>query len=1487
MALTVIPLSGLANDVVDSISAGAGGGGPRIANVQIANSSWGLLDDTAVSTDGGYVLINGSGFASGCSVLVANSQATPVTFANSSLLRVEVPAKSASTYAVYVLNPDGGTAIGINALTYSAFPAWATSSTLSGGSVDAAISVQLSASDATTYTLQAGSSLPANTTLASNGLFSGTITGINEETTYTFTVEATDAENQNTPRTFSITITVGDSNFKSTTLLLNADANTFVRDASNNAFNITVNGDTKPSAFSPFNTNWSNYFDGTGDRLTWSGTTLAGDFTVECWVYKTAVDASGYTNIFSSFGAGLNNQFTIDLTTAGSIALELAGGSTPDIPASGTAVTPNVWHHLAWVREGSTLRAYVDGVQQGTGTSSASFSLGCIGAFNPADATGYEMNGYISNARITNACLYPSGTTFTPSTTPLTTTVSSGTVQLLTCQSSRIIDNSTNAFAITRAGEVSVRSFGPFTETDTTTGSGYFDGTGDFLDPTTSNSAFSFDTGNFTVEAWIYPNSLSNYMGIVGQALTSADTQHSFFVFANGQVTHQSYFAVGLATTTSNITTGMWHHVAAVRSGANGAIFINGVRAASNTAYTKNYSNTNPIRIGAAADAGSAVFNGYISNARVIKGTAVYDPTQSTITVPTTSLTAVTNTQLLTLQNRIGVTNHTFVDESGHRNIVTRSGNASKGSFSPFSPTGWSGYFDGTGDYLNVASNAAFGVGSGDFTIECWIYLTQNFDATGQGVVTASYNTNFAAIGVNSGAGNKIDFYVVNTILTTGTNYIGLNVWTHLAFVRSSGTTKIYFNGVQVASSGSLTGTGSAAALYVGTLSHDLNQEMTGYISNLRLVKGTAVYTSTFTPSTTPLTPVSNTQLLILRSNTIEDDSPNNLAITKVNDVKIVPFSPFKSHTITANSYSVYFDGTGDYLSTTATAVGTNSFTVEAWVYLSTGSSYMGVYSSTEDTSGVGINLSIVNDNTVQGFVGRGNSATFLNSATPLSLKTWYHIAFVRNGSTLNLYVNGTSVDSDTSSASITATSAVVGRFYLSYNGFYMNGYISNVRLINGTAQYTSNFTPPTAQLTAVSNTQLLTCQTSTLVDNSTSLRTIIPLGNVHVKKFNPFGESVTSSIQEYNPATHQGSVYVDGSDYLAISNTNMVLGTSDFEISFYMYLITNNGYIIGTGNSTGSWAFNLGDTTYLDFRVNNLAAASVTSTSIPGGNLLGQWVKVRIERISNVAYLWVNEKFQASATVSTDLSQSALGIGSFGQTATYASAAYVADLEIRKGSRTSSSTHGLILNMPFNHGGIVDITGRNVLECVGDARVSTNTKKFGTGSMYFDGTGDYLKSRLNDPIVFLGVENWTIEGWVYLNTTSGTQTFIAGQSDYATPANASYGLYVTGSSAGDFFYGSSFVSLGAPGLSATTWTHCAWVRNGSTITFYRNGTSITSVAIGANSINNGTTNPLCIGGANNGANQLNGYIDDLRITRGYARYTANFTPPISALLTK
>lgn len=183
--------------------------GPKITNIQITNSGGTVLDDTAVALAGGYIKLTGSGFQTGCQIKVAGALATSVTFISSTEVRAQVAAASAGTYDVYFTNSDGSTAIRISGLTYSATPTWVTASSLPNQAVDVAISVQLEATGATSYSLQSGSSLPSGVTLSSGGLISGTVTGIAEETTYNFTIEAIDAELQDSPRTFSVTITVG------------------------------------------------------------------------------------------------------------------------------------------------------------------------------------------------------------------------------------------------------------------------------------------------------------------------------------------------------------------------------------------------------------------------------------------------------------------------------------------------------------------------------------------------------------------------------------------------------------------------------------------------------------------------------------------------------------------------------------------------------------------------------------------------------------------------------------------------------------------------------------------------------------------------------------------------------------------------------------------------------------------------------------------------------------------------------------------------------------------------------------------------------------------------------------------------------------------------------------------------------------------------------------------------------------------------------
>ena len=142
------------------------------------------------------------------------------------------------------------------------------------------------------------------------------------------------------------------------------------------------------------------YFDGTGDAFNLSVPIEFGvgeAMTAECWVYKTAVDASGYTNVFSS--TSQNTQLQIDNSTPGSVAFVFQ--ATVVVPNSGTAVTSYNWNHLAWVRDSSgNCGVFVNGILKGKSTTpdTRTFNIDVIGEYS--NGGGYEMNGYMQDVRI-------------------------------------------------------------------------------------------------------------------------------------------------------------------------------------------------------------------------------------------------------------------------------------------------------------------------------------------------------------------------------------------------------------------------------------------------------------------------------------------------------------------------------------------------------------------------------------------------------------------------------------------------------------------------------------------------------------------------------------------------------------------------------------------------------------------------------------------------------------------------------------------------------------------------------------------------------------------------------------------------------------------------------------------------------------------------------------------------------------------------------
>ena len=205
-----------------------------------------------------------------------------------------------------------------------------------------------------------------------------------------------------------------------------------------------------------------------------------------------------------------------------------------------------------------------------------------------------------------------------------------------------------------------------------------------------------------------------------------------------------------------------------------------------------------------------------------------------------------------------------------------------------------SGVFNGTSKYLSAARNTAFlPVANEDFTFEAWVYLTATPTEPvigAQIVGLGEYGTDSDWVfGVTSSL--QASLYLNATITSyTNTTTLLLNTWNHVAASRSgTGTNnlKVFVNGVGTSfTTNSTTVFSGLRNLTIGADQNGDEAILTGFISNLRIVKGTAVYTANFTPPTAPLTAITNTSLLLLMNATpFVDTSVNAFTITNTGPV--------------------------------------------------------------------------------------------------------------------------------------------------------------------------------------------------------------------------------------------------------------------------------------------------------------------------------------------------------------------------------------------------------------------------------------------------------------------------------------------------------------------------------------------------------------------------------------------------------------------------
>ena len=439
---------------------------------------------------------------------------------------------------------------------------------------------------------------------------------------------------------------------------------------------------------------------------------------------------------------------------------------------------------------------------------------------------------------------------------------------------SNAINSGTSNKAVTTVGNAAASSV----QSNFYGGSFTFDGTGDAL--TITNSDMSMGTSDFTCEGWFYYNALpsSSAYRLLGNVNVSGNS-------TEWQLIHQTAGTLTLwngssyvSTGTAPISTNRWTHLAVVRASNVQTLYVNGIAQSTTVTHTGNLTH-NMLDIGGRND-GAESFNGYIQDVRIYKGLAKYT------------------------QN--------FIPASTDPDILpdTPSGVAYSSNVALVPSTdGGSIALNGTGDYLKtVGASSDFAMGNGNFTIEMFIY-PQTIAVSSPGILswsstegtTTDYtNAGFIAYGSNG---------TIDVLLGTNSSYASIstptsgpllkfNSWNHLAIVRDTGNTfRVFVNGeLAVTDTSTLASTNITAQYMNFGAYYSSNYMVRGFISNVHVVKGTALYSSNFTPPVVGIASTTNTKLLFAKSGistTATEVTPSGVTIGIAGAARVTNFNPF------------------------------------------------------------------------------------------------------------------------------------------------------------------------------------------------------------------------------------------------------------------------------------------------------------------------------------------------------------------------------------------------------------------------------------------------------------------------------------------------------------------------------------------------------------------------------------------------------------------
>ena len=1025
-----------------------------------------------------------------------------------------------------------------------------------------------------------------------------------------------------------------------------------------------------------------------------------------------------------------------------------------------------------------------------------------------------------------------------------------------------------------------------------------FDGNGDYL-RVYSASGFTFGTGDFTAEFWIYPTVVDSaedtYLS------TAAPTDYHGFVIGKYPTTNKFNVWLGDGsspwkhgiTSTETVVAGRWYHVALCSASGVATLYINGVSTGSAT-YAYSLTNTNNSMSVGGRTVASHFANCRMTGVRVVKGIALYT---SNFIVPTTLPTAVAGTSLLL--NFGATTAPGWFGDSSTALTSLAASLSSAGGVTLVNEGFGARVANFSNGYLQGGSTPD--ISSGDHTVEMFVSFSSN--SMGFQPILARYfpgadnrtslfftiqSNNTLAV-IRSTNGTSSDNIIPTTFIPQ------VDIWYHLALTVASGTAYLFVNGIQLGSTAWGTAYNTSQIWQIGRY-ENYNpggvKNFTGKLAGLR-VTNTALYTTNFVYPTVLPSLITGTQMLLnfgatsapnIFANTVNSST---VSLSSFAPKGIITLAPKPRALAVEGAKAAHFNGSsGNYLRVAETSndeftFGFQDFTIEFWIKQIAASGEDTWFTTANPTDYTGIWIGVTSGKIVllTGSGGSWPSSALITGPTPTSGE-WYHIAATSSSGIITFYINGTSVGSCVPGFGLTNSNNLLSIGGRPNSSQYTNGYITGIRVVKGTALYKTNFSVPTTLPTVVPNTVLLMNfdeQQSPLWHADTSSLRLLStmLGTVN-QYTEPYWLTVLRSNGQGN-ITYPDSTPLGGDDFdvSLFTKFNNALSPADEHLVLKYSSVSNGiGYAL----------YRASDGT---IRVNRAGSGDVQSslTKIRDTN----WHYIQSTRTNNTWTLCIDGVVESTTTNSNSMPATA-DWQILPHDKSFPAAAEVASVRISTGSGSgslSATTVPVLSVAPvastkylLNFGstiapelwyGDTSVNPRRVILFGGVTQVDEGA---GTNVAAFNGTSGYLSAGN----ISFGTGDFTVEMFTNIDSSAAEYTiFAVGQHNggfqfyYRKPTNQI--ICARANIANLFFFN-------APAGFLDSWHHVAAVRLNGVLAVYVDGILIGS---GSNTTDFGSGS-IRIGYYPEALPTfLTGRIAGVRIS-STAVYTSNFPVPATPL---